>query len=229
MAWHTWDDYFIPGTTVLKNREGITDAELLSNTENAATLIRLSELLLEEPPREFNLQTFQSVHRHIFQDVYDWAGEIRRVPEKGVMSKAYRDVVKHDPSDMSAPLRNYGYLPAARIPLALDYAFGQLEERHWLTGLSADQFISALAESWGDINMIHPFREGNTRTQIAFFSMLADNAGHRLDTSLLQWGSPLRDEFLAARFHNMATGSTQRLEKVVETMLAKNPNGTTLS
>lgn len=219
MSFRTWNDYFIPGTSTLKNKLGVSDSDRLARLENDITFIRLTEILSFSPPQSFGLGTFLDLHRHIFQDVYDWAGQIRKVPETGAMTKAYRDVVRHSPSDESAPLVTYSYFPVSHMGTALSYTFGRLEESHWLQDLSQENFIPRLAEIWGEVNSIHPFREGNTRTQIAFFSLLSDAAGHYLDTSKLHWDSPLREEFIAARFHNLATADSTRLATVIGKMI----------
>ena len=82
-----------------------------------------------------------------------------------------------------------------------------------------EQFVDRSAEHWGELNTIHSFREGNTRTQFVFFSQLAENAGYRLATEAFKVGSPLRDESVAARFYNQATTRTDRLAAVLSKAL----------
>ena len=100
----------------------------------------------------------QAVHRHLTQDLVDWAGQLRTV-----------DIAK---ADMFCPvqhLRSY----AAEV-------FGRLAELRLLTGRSRDDFVSGLAELYGDLNALHPFREFNGRAQRAFISQLSAQAGWRV-------------------------------------------------
>ena len=72
-----------------------------------------------------------------------------------------------------------------------------------------------LAEIWGELNVIHPFREGNTRTQFVFFSQLCEHAGYALDDSLFARDQYFRDELVRARFHSQASVSNERLASVL--------------
>ncbi|WP_440711744.1 Fic/DOC family protein [Herbiconiux sp. YIM B11900] len=194
----TWDDYFIPGTSVLKNIEGITDGEQLRRYEEAQGHVRLVELADAPLPATFDYAHMKAIHRHIFQDVYAWAGE-ERVGPVGFMTKD-----------------GHSYYPAGpALAEAADAEYGKLASKDFLRSLDKGEFVDELAERWGELNVIHSFREGNTRTQFVFFSQLAENAGYRIDTDAFKIGSPLRDEFVAARFHSQDTGSNTRLAAVL--------------
>lgn len=110
----------------------------------------------------------------------------------------------------------YGYYPGPQIAEAAERQYALLAEDHHLVGLTPDRFVERLAEHWGELNTIHSFREGNSRAQFVFFTQLADHAGYVLDPALFAPGQPLRDEFVWARFHNQATGRTDRLAAVVD-------------
>jgi cell filamentation protein len=193
-----WDDYFIPGTTVLKNKFNETDAAQLSAKEELAAQVRLVELATAPVPTTFDYDHMKSIHRHIFQDVYEWAGTERVGPD-GFMSK-----------------EGHAYYPGGpALTQAAETEYGKLASKDLLRGLDKGAFVDELAESWGELNVIHSFREGNTRTQFVFFSQLADQAGYRIDTEAFKKGSPLRDEFVQARFHSQDTGSNTRLAAVL--------------
>ncbi|TFC01467.1 cell filamentation protein Fic [Cryobacterium adonitolivorans] len=213
-----WDDYFIPGTTVLRNKFNETDAAKLGAKEEAAASIRLDQLANKPIPPTFDYDHMKAIHRHVFQDVYDWAGQ-ERVGPLGKMTKAGPDVVNFQPGDPAAPTVAYGYYPSPAITAAAQDQYRNLGRENHLVGMPQDQFISHMAEHWGELNTIHSFREGNTRAQFVFFSQLADNAGYKLDTEAFKMGSPLRDEFVAARFYNQATTKTDRLEAVLSKAL----------
>jgi cell filamentation protein len=95
--------------------------------------------------------------------------------------------------------------------------YRRLADAHHLVGLERDAFLPQLAEPWAELNVVHSFREGNTRTQFVFFSQLCKNAGYRLDPQAFMPGDPRRDEFVAARFYNQATTRTDRLERMLAT------------
>lgn len=156
----------------------------------------------------------KSIHRHIFQDVYEWAGQ-ERVGPMGKMTKDGPDVVNFAVGDPDAPTVAYGYYPAGAIADAAHAQYHMLADENHLVGLGLDAFVGRLAEHWGEINTIHAFREGNTRSQFVFFSQLADNAGYTLESEAFKVGSPLRDEFVAARFYNQATTKTDPLAELL--------------
>jgi cell filamentation protein len=203
-----WDDYFIPGTSVLRNKFDETDAAQLSAKEELAAQVRLVELAADPIPGRFDYDHMKAIHRHVFQDVYEWAGE-ERVGPVGFMSKD-----------------GHSYYPAGpALTEAANAEYGKLAQKDLLRGLDKGEFVDELAERWGELNVIHSFREGNTRTQFVFFSQLAESAGYRIDTEAFKKGSPLRDEFVAARFHSQDTGSNTRLAAVLSKAIEPIENG----
>jgi cell filamentation protein len=197
-GFRTWDDYFIPGTSVLRNLENIADGEQLRRYEEAQAHQRTVELAATPSPATFDYNHMKAIHRHIFQDVYAWAGEERVGPN---------DFMTKD---------GHAYYPGGpSLTAAAETEYGKIASKDLLRGLDKDQFVDELAERWGELNVIHSFREGNTRTQFVFFSQLAEQAGYRIDTEAFKVGSPLRDEFVQARFHSQDTGSNSRLAAVL--------------
>jgi cell filamentation protein len=202
-----WDDYFIPGTIVLRNKFNETDAAQLSAKEEYAAVTRLDQLANDPVPATFDYDHMKAIHRHIFQDVYEWAGE-ERVGPVGFMSK-----------------EGHSYYPGGlSLTAAAETEYAKLASKDLLRGLDKGQFVDELAERWGELNVIHSFREGNTRTQFVFFSQLAEQAGYRIDTEAFKVGSPLRDEFVQARFHSQDTGSNTRLAAVLSKAIVPIPS-----
>ncbi|PFG29745.1 Fic/DOC family protein [Paramicrobacterium agarici] len=203
----SWDDYYIPGTSVLKNKLtkpgkpfGETDASALQSMEEAVAAVRLAELAVRPVDGAFDYDHMKAIHRYIFQDVYEWAGQERVGPVGAFMVKdghAY-----------------YGAGPHLTEAAELQYA--RLAEKDFLRGLTHEQFATELAEIWGELNVIHSFHEGNTRSQFVFFSQLTENAGFVLDAKRLGPGTELRDEFIDARFHSQDSGSNERLADVLK-------------
>lgn len=148
------DPYCYPETTVLKNRAGLRTQAELDFFEEEATAQRAAEPL---PAGRFGIRHYCAIHHHLFRDVYNWAGRFRTVRiSKGGNSFCYPEHI-------------------VRETRAL---FGSLERRSKLRGLDTDTFAERAAHFLAELNAIHPFREGNGRTQLAFLTALADQAGH---------------------------------------------------
>lgn len=73
------DPYLIPGSTVLRNLVGATTAADLAMAEGDLSFARALQLLDEPPIATYDLNDLRRIHFHLFQDVYDWAGELRTV------------------------------------------------------------------------------------------------------------------------------------------------------
>lgn len=215
-----WDDYYIPGTTVLRNKFNETDAAKLGAKEELAAAARLLQLAAKPIQGRFDYDHMKAIHRHIFQDVYEWAGQ-ERVGPLSRMTKDGPDVVNFAPGDTAAPTVAYGYYPSPGIADAANNQYRMLGRENHLVGLPRAQFVERLAEHWGELNTIHSFREGNSRSQFVFFSQLAEAADYRLDAEQFKVGASLRDEFVAARFYNQATTKTDRLAAVLDKALTQ--------
>ena len=200
-----WESYFIPGTKVLKNRLGLDDAEELRILEEKLVFLRITELDSAPVEGAFDYAHFKAIHRHLFQDVYDWAGEERNAPTGQFMIKA-----------------GHAYYPAGpEMTKAAEKLFAGLAKDGFLRGLEIDELVAKLAELWGELNVVHSFREGNTRTQTVFFDALATAAGYRLNVERLASDSRVRAEFIAARFHSQDTGDNAQLEEVLRGLVVK--------
>lgn len=182
------DPYLLRGTAVLRNRPGITDPTALAGFELTVSLARVAELERTPIDGSFDLDHMCAIHRHIFQDVYDWAGQIRTVNIAKGMPFCRHDAIESE---------------AARV-------FGAIAEDDYLVGLTWSVFVRKLAEHWGEGNALHPFREGNTRTQRVFFGQIAIVAGWPVDWSKIDYPA-----FVEARHVNLCTASTDGLERVL--------------
>jgi len=163
------DPYFYPGTTVLKNIRGIRKQAALERFEVISTAQRADEPL---PHGRLNVSHYQAIHHHLFQDVYLWAGRFRTV-RLGKSGSAFC-YPEHITREMQQLFRSFR------------------KKRH-LRGLSHAAFAPEAASFLTTLNAIHPFREGNGRTQATFLTLLADRAGHPFDLDKLE-----PDRFLAA-------------------------------
>lgn len=158
------DVYCIPGTAVLKNKAGITDQDLLDEYEGDFTAIRLLELTQDPVEGFFDLAHLCKIHQYLFQDVYDWAGEVRSV-----------DIIREDRR----------FCNVRQIQSYSNTVFSALAAEKYLLELAPKVFASRLAHYLSEINAIHAFREGNGRVQRLFISQVAEHAGYSLDFSAL--------------------------------------------
>jgi cell filamentation protein len=155
----SWDPYLDLQSGVLRNRLGITDAAELARAEAELTSYRLIELRADPLPGGYDLPHLQAFHRHIFGDVYDWAGELRTVSlGKGGALFCF---------------------PQHLVPTAGE-VFARLARDHHLRGRDHAGFVDGLTALLAEVNALHPFREGNGRTQRAFLAQLARDAGYRI-------------------------------------------------
>lgn len=160
------DDYTYPGTHVLKNKADLRDFSELQRFERGATAVRIQELR-EKPIRgDYDLAHLQTIHKHVFKDVYEWAGEVRNV-----------DIVKGPAGDRTL------FTFKEDIPQKAQEIHASIKEANYLRGLDKEQFSGKMAEVYAGVNEMHPFREGNGRTTREFIGQLAKDAGYQLDYS----------------------------------------------
>ena len=148
------DPYCYPGTTILRNKLGIRDTTRLQDFEEEISKQRASEPL---PLGRLSVSHYRAIHRHLFQDVYAWAGKLRTVRiAKGGSVFAY-------PEHVSGGMQR---------------VFADLHGAALLRNLDAAAFSIRAAHVLAELNALHPFRDGNGRTQAIFLALLADRAGH---------------------------------------------------
>jgi cell filamentation protein len=205
----SWDSYFndnprnpkiAEDQRVLRNLLGATTARDLADQEKIITLNRVDELEdgTHRVDGDFDFDHHRAIHRHIFGDVYEWAGDPRTVD----MSKTHR------------------LWPAELIVQSAPDVYGAIARDNYLRGMDPDQFAGRLAEHWGEVNVLHAFREGNTRSQRAFFSQLADQAGYTLDGAYLE---EHYREFNTARETAMVTGRSDQFADFLSGAVRKQP------
>ena len=140
---------------VLKNLQGITNKEELIFVESSAVTKRLKELY-ENPIKIKGFESIFVIHKHLFQDVYEWAGEKRTVE----ISKDGKQCFPNSHFDNS-----YRYIDSL------------ITEYREILKSNRKQLANKLAEILDHVNYFHPFREGNGRTQREFLRLLALEKG----------------------------------------------------
>lgn len=152
------DPYCYPDSRTLKNKLGIHDFNELSLAERKLAKYRNRELLDSPIKGKFDFAHLQKIHAYLFQDIYDWAGKVRTV-----------DIAKGNLFCRVFAIES----EATRI-------FGELKQEKYLKDLDVAHFGSRLAYYFSEINALHPFREGNGRTQREFIRQLAYQNGYFL-------------------------------------------------
>ena len=119
----------------------------------------MSTVRADEPLPEgrFGTTHYRRIHRHLFQDVYSWAGK-------------YRTIATSKGGNL--------FCRPQFIEREMTRLFSKLTSADFQLGSNSDVFIRSAAEFLSDLNAIHPFREGNGRCQLAFIHLLALRAGH---------------------------------------------------
>jgi cell filamentation protein len=150
------DPYCYPDSSVLRNRLDLRDQAELDAFEALITAQRGEEPL---PNGRLGYAHYRAIHHHLFQDVFDWAGKLRTVRiAKGDSMFCY-------PEHIDGEMRKL---------------FGRLSAERFLRALSATEFARRSAHLLAELNAIHPFREGNGRTQLTYLTLLAARAWHPL-------------------------------------------------
>jgi len=174
-----------PDTDVLKNLLNLRNAEDLTEAERYLTQVAASQLEFEEPP--YDLGTLKRIHRCLFSSIYSWAGETRSVK----ISKGHSHFCVPD-----------------RIEPEVAKEFSRMARAGWFEGYSRDSLVVSVAQSYGTLNVAHPFREGNGRAQRVLFEWLVVNAGFEIT-----WGRVGQEQWVAANIESFQ-GNDQALELV---------------
>jgi cell filamentation protein len=153
-------DNCYPNTTVLINKFGIRDGKRLQQAEIEITQEASARWEIAPQQDTFDYEHYKAIHKYLFVDLYDWAGKTRivNISKKGTQ-----------------------FCPYDKIENLAKSIFSYLRKNNYLKGLSKSNFIFGFVELYVSTNYLHPFREGNGRTQRLFLAQLARNAGYRLD------------------------------------------------
>ncbi len=182
------------GTTCLINKMNITDEDTLNKIEADITFAKSSQL--EECPisGNFDFEHYKAIHKFLFEDLYSWAGEIRKVNlyKKGT---AFTDFNK--------------------IEDVADRIFLRLKAENFFRECSDDEFVNNIVDFYCMTNMLHPFREGNGRTQRIFIAQLVRFCGYDINFSDID-----PDELIIGTI-NSANGVTDLLKEIFRNNIKK--------
>lgn len=151
-----------PGTTVLINKLGIKNDAEFAEAEAEIVSVRIAEWSRSPLVATFDFEHYKAIHRYLFGDLYDWAGQIRTV---------------------NLAKKGTHFCPAPEIEIRGKLIFDRLQKLNYLQGMEYSIFVEELTDFYCSTNELHPFREGNGRTQRVFLSQLARNAGYSMNFS----------------------------------------------
>lgn len=199
-----WGDYFWPGMIdhCRKNLLGERDPDALERQERLLTSLRRAELAHGSGTvdQTFDLAHLKALHHHLFQDVYAWAGQLRvteLVRPSEDPSAPPHEFVKPDDLERLAPA-----------------VFAQLGDPADLAGQDRDTQVDVLARTYAGLNVLHPFVEGNGRTQRMFLFQAAEAAGLRIDWNQM----PHQNQVMAQAFNLGPVGIAEALRPCLTTI-----------
>ena len=173
-----WEQYVDPASGTLRNKLGVTDPYVAAEIERGATTARLADL----PRTPHTPEGYKSIHKHLFQDVYEWAGQSRTV-------EMHRSEQQPD-----GTTRRDAFIPTRFIEQGLATTFNDLkpaldrlrqEARKPPEERNVELVAKVAASHVGALNFVHAFRDGNGRTMRAQVDNLAQEAGLRLNEAAL--------------------------------------------
>jgi cell filamentation protein len=183
---------------LLANVRGITSRVSLERLERLKAAAALIRLKMEPVRGTFDVVHLQEIHRRIFKDVYPWAGEFRHVNMSRQASHPFVTVLK--------------------MEAKLEKILAKLAEQRHLKGLDLDDFAAEAGVLLGELNSVHPFRDGNGRVQREFVRELAEEAGYRIN-----WIRTSRKQMYEASDDNHNLGRVAGLIEVVWSAIEPTP------
>ena len=185
--------YCYPGTDVLINKLNIKDNQLLSEAERKIVLTKSYELRKNSKIGNFDLDHFLKIHEFLFEDIYPFAGKFRNEN----IAKGY-----------------FSFAEWQYIEPEIKRLFDKLKAENYLQGKSREELVKGLAYYLSELNVLHPFREGNGRTIREFIRELAFFNGYVLDLQ-----NTTSEELLKASVDSIA--DTKELEETLNRCLIK--------
>ena len=188
-------------TTCLINKFDIRDEDKLKKVEADITFAKATILESNPISDKFDLEHYKAIHRFLFEDIYDWAGSFRTV-----------DMAKKGTSFCSAD----------QLDDVAKNCFGRLAENNLFSDLDRDECNDAIVDFYCVTNMLHPFREGNGRTQRIFISQLIHHNGYDFDFSDID-----SDDLMIATIQ-AANGVTDFLKQLFDENISAQSNEITM-
>ncbi len=175
------------GTSCLINKFGIKDDKKLAALESDITFAKAAVLESQSPKLPFDFEYYKYIHRFLFEDIYDWAGQLRTVniSKEGTV-----------------------FCSVDELENLCIKCFERLKQNNYFLNLPKSEFVNQIVDFYITTNMLHPFREGNGRTQRIFISKLIEYNGYDFDFSMID-----SDEIMVATI-NASNGVSDGLLKI---------------
>ena len=200
-------DPYLQENGVLKNLLGITDGEELFRAEQDITFMTIASHR-EIIPDKVDFKHLKAIHKHIFGDIYAWAGQLRTIPVEKPEEVLGGDTVR--------------YPVPSEIEKNANAAIADLEAIEWgklSTHEKAEQLAQKVAKVW----QTHPFREGNTRVVAVFMAQFAEVKGFSMDVTLFRQ-HPVYTRRAFVKASDGPYSEYQYLTKIIEDSINKGPN-----
>ena len=185
-------DSCYPGTSILVNKLGIQNQAQLDENETLIVGVRSLQFELAPFPEPLDFNYYKKLHRFLFDELYEWAGTVRSI-------------------DLSK--QRTRFCPVSEIESLAGRMFSRIEQMDFLCGLPREDFVAELTDFYSSVNYLHPFREGNGRTQRLYFRQLAQRAGYKLDFAAVD-----SDRMMIATIH-AASGIEETLRNVFDEII----------
>lgn len=169
------DPYCYKNTNILINKFDIKDTTILENAENEIS--EISSAAIDFSPSPYNFIYLQRIHRKLFGDLYDWAGKTRTIG----MNKGETMFCRPE-----------------HIQREIDKLFKTLAKANYFQNIPISALIIKISELYGELNIIHPFREGNGRSQRILFEHIIVNCGFKIS-----WVNVNKDEWIQANIDSV--------------------------
>ena len=186
--------YTDPKTGILRNLADITDPDVLLFFESVAVAKRIQELY-EKPIKIKGADGLLSIHKHLFQDVYSWAGEKRKVE----INKAGKQ-----------------FFPTTHFDNAFRFINTLISDYRNISKKDKLHIAEKLAEILDNVNYLHPFREGNGRTQREFLRLLALEKGLILNLNPPD-NKSVYDQYMQGTINSDVKTLTKLILELIET------------
>jgi len=192
------DPYLYEDVPVLRNKLGIKDEKTLDLIEAEQSRANMM-LLYERGFHDFSPKGICEVHRFLFEDIYEWAGQYR--------------IINIEKREKLLAGRSVWYSNDEDIPKDLDAVFQNIHSQEWAR-FSREEFVRALARSFPRIWQVHPFREGNTRTVVMLMTLFVEFHGYHMDQELMAASAGyVRDSFVMASLDQFS--EYEHLERIL--------------
>ncbi len=191
-------DRYLDDNDVFINKFGIKDSRELEKVEGLIVAKNSLDLRINPVRGDFNIQHLQEIHRRLFGELYEWAGKLRHVD----ISKA-----------------GVLFAHSSRIIPEFDKLHRQIKVDLQKDFVSKEDVVSKLAYYLGEINVIHPFREGNGRAQREFIIQLAKALGYELNFKNI-----LQEEMIQAAMLSRVYADNSLFEQMISNRLSSLEN-----